>query len=83
MTIERSRIELVLRKIVSTITEIDPKRIGLKTKFVEELGMDSMQALEILAAMEKKFCIIIHESELTKITTLGECVAMTERYLAK
>ena len=46
-------LEKELREIIARITEIDPARIALESKFVEDLGMDSMMALEIMAKVEK------------------------------
>ena len=50
-------IEQDVKKIISKIIEAEPEKIGLDTYFVEELGADSMMALEIMAALEKKYNI--------------------------
>ena len=63
--------EAGLRSIVAEILEINEAKILPNAKFVEDLGMDSMMALEILSSAEKKFKITIPEEYLTKVTTLG------------
>ncbi|MFA6321006.1 MAG: acyl carrier protein [Candidatus Omnitrophota bacterium] len=63
-------LEKELRALIAEILEIDEIKITSDARFVEELGMDSMMALEILAAAEKKYKIKIAEEHLIKITTL-------------
>lgn len=75
-------IERVLREIIAGIVEIDPEKITLEAGFVEDLGMDSMMALEILAGIEKRFKIQIPEEKLNKLTNLNEAVALTHEYLS-
>src|SRR3989338_2034571 len=61
---EATVLENEIRKIVAKIIEVEPEKIGLDTHFVEDLGADSMTALEIMAALEKKFNINIPEEDL-------------------
>ena len=51
---ELNNIENELRQLIAEILEKDPKEIAPETRFIEDLGMDSMMALEILVAMEKR-----------------------------
>ena len=74
-------LEKELKEIISRITEIDPANIGLESKFVDDLGMDSMMALEILAAMEKKYKIQVPEEKLSQLTNLKETIKLTKAYL--
>ena len=74
-------LEKELREIIAKITEIDPAEIKLESNFVEDLGMDSMMALEILAAMEKKYKIQVPEEKLSKLTNLKETINLAKEYL--
>ena len=76
-----SMLEKELREIISKITEIEPGEIALESKFVEDLGMDSMMALEILAAMEKKYKIQIPEEKLAQLRTLKDTIKLAKEYL--
>ena len=40
--------------------------------------MDSLKAIEIVAAFEKKYRIIVPEEEIPKITNLGKLVEYTK-----
>ncbi len=70
-----------IRAIIAEIIEVDPKEITLEARFVEDLGMDSMMALEILAAVEKKYKIQVPEEKLNRIKSLKEIIKLTEEYL--
>jgi len=79
--IKKDTLEKELRDIISEITEVEPGKITLEAMFVEDLGMDSMMALEILAAIEKKYKIQIPEEKLAKLTNLKEGIELTNEYL--
>ena len=79
--VDINNLEKELRKIIAEITEVESDKITLKASFVENLGMDSMMALEILAAIEKKYKIQIPENKLMKLTNLQESINLTKEYL--
>ena len=72
-----------LQDIIADIVEIDPEKITLEANFVEDLGMDSMMALEILAGIEKKFKIQVPEEKLSSLTNLKEAMKLTREYIDK
>lgn len=72
-----------IRTIIAEILEIDEDKITPDANFLEELGMDSMMALEILASVEKKYKIKIPEEYLAKITTLKSTVEIAEKLTGK
>lgn len=74
-------LESDIREIIAEILERGPSEITSDAKFVEDLGMDSMMALEILAAIEKRYRIKIPEQELPQITTLSKAVDLAKKYV--
>ena len=72
-----------LQDIIADIVEIEPEKITLEANFVEDLGMDSMMALEILAGIEKKFKIQVPEEKLSSLTNLKEAIKLTREYIDK
>jgi len=79
--IDAQNLEQELREIIAKIVEIDPKEIGLNVNFVEDLGMDSMMALEILSSMEKKYKIQVPEEKLSRLRNLKDAIDLTKEYL--
>lgn len=59
-----------IRAAVAEVLEVDPDQISQTSRFKEELGADSLQAIEILARMEKAFKVQIDQAELPKMTSL-------------
>ena len=70
-----------IRNLIAEIIEKNPSEITTDAKFFEDLEVDSMMALEIMAAMEKKYKIVIPEEKLAQLTTLRETVAVAEQYI--
>lgn len=75
-------LEKEIRAIVAEILEVDENKIRSDAKFVEELGMDSMMALEILASVEKKYKIKISEEYLTKVTSINSMVEIAQKIIS-
>ena len=81
--IDTKKLENELRSLVAEIVEIKPEKITLEANLVEDLGMDSMMVLEILASMEKKYKLRIPEENLTKITDLNKMIELVNKLLDK
>ena len=64
--------------ILSKITRIDSSGITYDTLIFEELGFDSLMAIETLARIEKQFDIVIEESLLAAVNTVGDFVQIIE-----
>lgn len=76
-----ANLEQEIKEIISSILEVESEKITPDAKFVEELGMDSMMALEILAAIEKKYKITIPEENLAKLTSLKDVVDIAKQFV--
>jgi len=61
-------------KIVSDVLGIDPEKITLDSNFVEDLGVESLDTVEIVAAAEVEFGIDIPMEDAEKNTTVGKAV---------
>jgi len=78
-------LEKEITLIVSEITEIEEDEIWEKKEanFFQELEVDSLLALEILASIEKKYKISIPEERLVDITSLNATINLTKEILAE
>ena len=81
--IDKNILKNDLKSIIAKIVEIEQDKITPEANFVEDLGMDSMMALEILASIEKKYKLRIPEENLTKITNLNKVVELVNKFLSK
>ncbi|MGA5822785.1 acyl carrier protein [Kitasatospora sp. NPDC094028] len=59
-----------IKGIVCDILEIEPDEVTATSLFKEEHDADSLRAIEILAALEKEFNVVINQSELGRMVNL-------------
>ncbi|WP_034269714.1 acyl carrier protein [Haloechinothrix halophila] len=69
------RLELI-KEIVCDILEIDPDEVTNTSLFAEDHDADSLRAIEILAALEKRFSVVIDQSELPRMINLDGVYAV-------
>jgi acyl carrier protein len=63
-------------RVIATIAasrEIPPETIGLESTF-EELGLDSLDAFEVLYALEQEFDVVIPDEAARGLRTVGDIV---------
>lgn len=68
---------MVLEKVKKIIEEqlgIDAKEINPDSSFVEDLGADSLDIVELIMAMESEFDMEIDDDEVEDITTVEDVV---------
>lgn len=65
--------EKVKEIIVETIS-VDEDKVTMEAKLAEDLGADSLDAVELNMALEEAFDISISDEELTTFVTVGDIV---------
>ena len=67
-----------MQDLIAEQFAIDADEISMDSSFVDDLGADSVDLVELVLAMEEEFNVgEIDEDDLTGLTTVGDCV----RYL--
>lgn len=69
-----------MRILICEITELD--ELGDDQEF-KSLGVDSMTAIEIVSALERKYGIQVPESELMQLTSLNNAYSLVQRKIAE
>jgi len=59
-----------LRRTIADVIEVDPTDIGDEQRFVEDLGVDSLMALEVAVVLEKKYRVKLRQADLKNILCL-------------
>ncbi|AFX91319.1 ATPase [Helicobacter pylori Aklavik117] len=67
-----------VRSIIADQSGVDASRITLKTEFVRDLGVDSLDVVELIMALEEKFDIEIPDEQVEKIVNVGDVVRYIE-----
>ncbi len=61
----------------------DVAAIDGDARFVEDLGADSMQSIELIAALEEAFDIEMDEDEALGVKTIADAAAFIDRVIAE
>ena len=59
-----------LRALVAQVLDVDVTEVTDDARFVDDLEVDSLMALEVVVILEKKYGIKLPESDLKQIVTL-------------
>jgi len=69
--------EEILEKVKGVVTEklnVGEDQVTSDAKFVEDLGADSLDQVELIMALEDEFELKIPEEEAEQLTTVGSAV---------
>ena len=67
-----------VKKIVADHLGIDEAKVNEEASFVDDLGADSLDTVELVMAFEEEFGSEISDSEAEKILTVGDAVKFIE-----
>lgn len=76
-------VEERVKEIIAQQLGLKKEEIRLESSFVEDLGADSLDTVEVVMALEEEFGIDIPDEEAEKITTVGEAIKYIEAKVAK
>ena len=64
-----------MRQLIAEQFALEQDEIGMDSSFVDDLGADSVDLVELVMAMEEEFEIgEIDEDDLQSLKTVGDCV---------
>ena len=67
----------VFEKVVKVVAEqlgVEASEVKLESNFIEDLGADSLDTVELLMALEEEFDCEIEEAAAEKLTTVNDIV---------
>lgn len=68
-----------VKKIISEELGVNADDITLETRLTEDLGADSLDAVELIMALEEEFNVQISNEDAQKIACVGDIVACLEK----
>ena len=71
-----------VRKIVIEQLDADPDKVTEKASFIDDLGADSLDNVELVMAFEEEFDIEIPDDAAERIQTVGDAVKFIDEKLA-
>ena len=69
-----------LKGIIADVLNVDEDEITMDTTFVDDLGADSLDTVELIMEFEKEFGISIPDDQAEKIGTVGDAVSYIEEH---
>lgn len=73
-----SQISERVMKVVSEQLGIEPEKLTMDTSFINDLGTDSLDLVELVMAIEEEFQISIPEEAASDVQTIGDVVRQIE-----
>jgi acyl carrier protein len=71
-----NNVEQEIISIISDVSGFDPEEIKPDTNLQNVLEIDSIKAIEITVAIEKKFKVSVRDEDVPNITTLKQAVEL-------
>lgn len=68
---------MVFEKVKSIISEqlgVEEEEITMESSFIDDLGADSLDIVELIMALETEFDIEIPDEDAEKVTSVGDVV---------
>ncbi len=63
-----------VKEIIAKELEVDVKQLTPEAKFIEDLGADSLDIVELVMALEEEFGIDIPDEDADKLRTVGDAM---------
>ncbi len=65
-------VQTKVKDIIVDQLGVDPEKVKLESKFIEDLGADSLDIVELVMAMEEEFDIEIPDEDAEKLKTVND-----------
>ena len=68
---------MVFEKVKEIVVEqlgVEEDEVTMESSFIDDLGADSLDIVELIMALEEEFDIEVPDEEAEKITTVGDVV---------
>jgi len=67
-------VEEKVKKIIVEQLGVEESQVGPEAKFIEDLGADSLDTVELVMALEEEFGLEIPDEEAEKILTVRDAI---------
>jgi acyl carrier protein len=75
--------ETKVKEIIAKELEVDVKQLQPDAKFIEDLGADSLDIVELVMALEEEFGLDIPDEDADKLKTVGDAMNYLQQHAGK
>jgi acyl carrier protein len=75
--------ESKVKEIIAKELEVDVKQLQPEAKFIEDLGADSLDIVELVMALEEEFGLDIPDEDADKLKTVGDALNYLQQHAGK
>jgi len=75
--------ESKVKEIIAKELEVDVKQLTAEAKFIEDLGADSLDIVELVMALEEEFGLDIPDEDADKLKTVGDAMSYLQQHAGK
>jgi len=72
-----------VKEIIAKELEVDMKQLQPEAKFIEDLGADSLDIVELVMALEEEFGLDIPDEDADKLKTVGDALNYLQQHAGK
>jgi len=72
-----------VRDIIVEQLGVKPDQVTPEAKFIEDLGADSLDTVELIMALEEEFGIEVPDEQAEKLLTVGDVIKYIEEHQQK
>ena len=72
-----------VKEVIVEQLGVDPERVKIEASFIDDLGADSLDIVELVMEFEKEFNIDIPDEDAEKLRTVGDAINYLDQKVAK
>lgn len=80
---DKQEVEQRVKQVTARVLGVPVEQIGLESHFAGDLGAESIQSIQLVAAFEQEFDIQMDEEEALAVSTVGAAVEFISRHIAE
>ena len=73
--------ETRVKEIIINELGVDPEKVTSEASFVEDLGADSLDTVELVMAFEEEFGVDIPDEDAEQMRTVGDAVTYLKEHM--
>ncbi len=73
--------EAKVKEIIINELGVDPEKVTPEASFVEDLGADSLDTVELVMAFEEEFGVDIPDEDAEQLRTVGDAITYLKKHM--